>query len=139
MLRSVGFDSGSKPLVFVAMPINPETEDRFHYGIQAPIDTLGCLCERIDKSPGTGDIVERIKESINRSVVVVADLTDFNPNVFLEVGYAWGKGIPTVLLVSKEQVGALPFDVKTQTCLVYETIQDLERQLAKCLPPILGS
>ena len=139
VLRSVGFDSSSKPLVFVAMPISPETEDRFHYGIQPPIDSLGCLCERIDKSPGTGDIVERIRDTISRSVVVVADLTDFNPNVFLEVGYAWGKGIPTVLLISKEQVGSLPFDVRTQTCLVYGTIQELEQHLAKSLPPLLGS
>ena len=138
VLRSVGFDSGSKPLIFVAMPINDETEDRFHYGIQPPIDALGCLCERIDKSPGTGDLVDRIRQTIDRSIVVVADLTDFNPNVFLEVGYAWGKGIPTVLLISKDQVGSLPFDVRTQTCLVYDTIHSLEQHMATALPPLLA-
>jgi nucleoside 2-deoxyribosyltransferase len=85
------------------------------------------------------DLVERIRQTIDRSIVVVADLTDFNPNVFLEVGYAWGKGIPTVLLIGKDQVGSLHFDVRTQTCLVYDTIQNLEHHLATALPPLLGT
>lgn len=137
ILRSVGFDSSSKPLVFVAMPINSDTEDRFHYGIEPSIDANGYLCERIDKSPGTGDLVDRIKQTIDRSSIVVADLTGSNPNVFLEVGYAWGKEIDTVLLINKEDVAMLPFDVRTQTCVVYDSIHDLEHKLSATLKKLI--
>jgi hypothetical protein len=137
-LRSVGFDSSDKPLVFVAMPINENTEDLFHYGIERPIDQIGGLCERIDKDPGTGDLLDRVRAKISSATIVVAELTGSNPNVFLEVGFAWGKGIRTLLLVSREAVVDLPFDVKTQSCLVYDSIQDLENKLHRALETALA-
>lgn len=137
-LRSVGYDSANKPVVFVAMPINDQTDDLFRYGIQRPVEDRHCLCERIDKSPGTGDLLDRIKTRIASSRLVICELTGSNPNVMLEIGYAWGKGIPTILLVAKRAVDALPFDVKGQTCVVYATIHDLEEQLANTLSSLLG-
>jgi hypothetical protein len=61
---------------------------------------------------------------------VIADLTAPNPNVYLEVGYAWGLEIPTVLLV-KGSSDALTFDVRGQRCLIYESIQQLEEKLKR--------
>ena len=57
----------------------------------------------------------------------MADLTNANQNVYLEVGYAWGCGVPTVLLVKNPD--HLKFDVKGQRCLVYKNIKNLEEQL----------
>ena len=47
----------------------------------------------------------------------------------LEVGYAWGKGRPTVLLAANE--AELKFDVRGQRCLTYERIRDLEEALIR--------
>ncbi len=126
---NVGRESAAKPHVFVAMPFAEEMEDVYHYGIQSPVNAAGYLCERVDIVPFSGDILDRIKERIETASFVVAELTGANPNVFLEVGYAWGKDRPTILLV--QDAAKLPFDVRGQRCLIYKNIRDLEKRLAE--------
>jgi len=116
-----------KPRVFVAMPFAPEMEDVFYYGIQNPVRQLGYICERVDQEAFTGDILDQVKMRIENAEIVIADLTSSNPNVYLEVGYAWGKGRPTVLVANKKD--DLKFDVRGQRCLKYQTIKDLEKLL----------
>ncbi len=80
------------------MPFKNDLEDVYVFGIQGPINDAGYLCERVDMLSFTGDILERTKSRIQTSSLVVADLTGANLNVYLEVGYAWGKRRPTLLL-----------------------------------------
>jgi hypothetical protein len=136
-LRAVGYDSQTKPHVFVAMPIAEETDDVFHYGIQGAVNAAGFLCERADLSTFTGDVMDWVKARIESAFLVVADLSGANPNVYLEVGYAWGCGRPTVLLV--RDTSQLRFDVRGQRCLVYKNIKDLEVSLRTELENIKGS
>ena len=128
-LRTAGVRSQAKPHVFVAMPFAPEFDDHFHYGIQQAVNTAGYLCERADLATFTGDVIVWVKERIESARLLVADLSTANPNVYLEVGYAWGKGIPTVLLARDES--DLKFDVKGQRCLVYSSIRKLEELLTQ--------
>jgi len=127
--QSAGYNSERKPRIFVAMPFAEEMEDVFHYGIQGAANAAGFLCERADLSSFTGDIIQWVKNRIAKASLVIADLSDANPNVYLEVGYAWGCGRPTVLLV--KDIGHLKFDVQGQRCLVYKTIKELETALRK--------
>jgi hypothetical protein len=129
IFRSVGYNSASKPFVFVAMPFANELDDVFHYGIKEPIKSAGFLCERADELSFTGDIMEHVKKRIEQATFVVADLTGANPNVYLEVGYAWGLRRRTILLVNDSD--ALKFDISGQRCLVYKSIRDLEKMLSK--------
>ena len=126
-IRLVGYASETKPHIFVAMPFAEEMEDIFHYGISSSVKGAGYICERADQSSFTGDILDWVKRRIRSSSLLVADLTDANPNVYLEVGYAWGCGVPTVFLVKNPD--QLKFDVKGQRCLVYKSIKNLEEQL----------
>ncbi|MGD0481257.1 MAG: hypothetical protein ABSA42_13875 [Terracidiphilus sp.] len=128
-LRSAGYDSSGKAHVFVAMPFNEDMDDVYHYGIQNAVNAAGFLCERSDVSSFTGDVMEWVRSRIRTASLVVADLTDSNPNVYLEVGYAWGVGIPTVLLV--RGIDHVKFDVRGQRCLIYKKIKDLEESLTK--------
>ena len=123
-LRSIGYLSDSKPYIFVAMPFEEKLDDLFHYGIQGAVNSTGFLCERADLSSFTGDILIHIKNRIKNASLVIADLTNANPNVYLEVGYAWGIGVRTILLV--QDFADLKFDVKGQKCLRYSKIKDLE-------------
>jgi hypothetical protein len=125
-LRSVGHDT-DKRHAFVAMPFAEEFDDILRFGISTPIRDVGLLCERIDQQAFTGDVVERMKSRISSAALVVADLTGARANVFLEVGYAWGKGVPTVLVCKKDH--QLEFDVQGQKCLYYGSIHDLETKL----------
>jgi len=128
-LRSVGYDSSSKPHIFVAMPFSKDMDDVYHYGIQGAVNSAGFLCERADFSTFTGDAMAWVRDRIAGAAVVIADLSGANPNVYLEVGYSWGCGRPTILLV--RQPTELKFDVRTQRCLVYDRIQDLEKALQR--------
>lgn len=124
---TAGAGSRSKPHVFVAMPFSKELEDVYVFGIQGPVNTAGYLCERVDMATFTGDILDRIKSRIETATLVIADLTGANANVYLEVGYAWGKNRPTLLLAKKGD--ELKFDVRGQRCVVYENIVDLSKKL----------
>ena len=128
---TAGADSRSKPHVFVAMPFSKDLEDIYVFGIQAPVNSAGYLCERVDMVTFTGDILDRIKSRIKTARLVIADLTGANANVYLEVGYAWGKNRPTLLLAKKGD--DLKFDVRGQRCIVYENIVDLSKKLQKDL------
>lgn len=116
-----------KPHAFIAMPYDPELDDVYYYGIQRPVHASGLLCERVDQEVFTGDILARIRERIKSAAVVIAEMTGGNPNVYLELGYAWGVGRPTVLLA--KGVEHLRFDVQGQRCLVYGKIKELEDRL----------
>lgn len=142
-LRTVGYSSAAKPHVFVAMPFAAEMDDLYHYGIQGAANASGLLCERADLSVFTGDVMEWVKTRISSAKLVVADLSSANPNVYLEVGYAWGCRVPTVLLV--RETNDLKFDVKGQRCIVYKSIKQLEESLrlelaglAQTLPHLRG-
>jgi hypothetical protein len=128
-LSQAGINSEDKPLIFVAMPFDKKMEDIFHYGIRNAVNNAGFLCERIDEVVFTGDILDLIKRRIGKASLVIADLTAANANVYLEVGYAWGLGIPTVLIVQAAE--ELKFDVKGQKCIIYSGIRELEEKLSK--------
>jgi hypothetical protein len=137
-LRTAGYSSAAKPSVFVAMPFADSMEDVFHYGIQGAVKSAGFLCERADLTSFVGDVMEWVRQRISSATFVIADLTTANPNVYLEVGYAWGCGRPTVLLV-RDTADELKFDVKGQRCLVYKSIKQLEEILGRELEAIAAS
>ena len=128
-LTDVGEGSTAKPHVFVAMPFASEFDDRFHYGIKGAVNAAGYLCERADLASFTGDVIMWVRDRIDKAALVVADLSTANPNVYLEVGYAWGKDVRTVLLAPSST--DLKFDVRGQRCLVFNSIRHLEELLTK--------
>lgn len=128
-LKEAGYTSDKKPVIFVAMPFDKKMDDVFYYGIKGAVNNAGYLCERADQTHFTGDVIEQIKIRIEHADLVIADLTQANPNVYLEVGYAWGRGKPTILLV--QDVSELKFDVRGQRCLIYKSIMELEELLHK--------
>jgi hypothetical protein len=134
-LSRTGSKSSSKPRIFVAMPFANKMDDVFHYGIQGAVNSAGFLCERADLSTFTGDVLDWVKSRIAGSTIVVADLSSANPNVYLEVGYAWGSSVPTILLARESS--DLKFDVRGQKCLLYNSIKTLEGILGKELHKLM--
>jgi hypothetical protein len=135
---SAGAQSKNKPHVFVAMPFSKQMVDVYRFGILEPINSAKFLCERVDMEAFTGDILTRIKSRIETASLVIADLTGASANVYLEVGYAWGKDRPTLFLAQKSD--ELKFDVQGQKCIIYETISELKDKLEKELAALkLGS
>jgi hypothetical protein len=133
-IRAAGYASNSKAHVFVAMPFSDEMEDVYHYAILNAVKTAGFLCERADLTSFTGDVMAWVRDRVKTASLVIADLSGANPNVYLEVGFAWGCNVPTVLLV--REASDLRFDVRGQRCLTYKKIKDLEEKLARELVSI---
>jgi hypothetical protein len=77
----------------------------------------------------TGEIVDWMKRKIETATVVIAEVKENNPNVYLEIGYAWGKGRPTILIA--KDIDGLAFDVRGHLCLQYGGIIALEDTLGR--------
>ena len=119
----------SKRHIFVAMPFKVEMEDIYHYAIEPAVKANGFMCERVDLSSFIGSILQYVKGRIETASAVIADLTGENPNVHLELGYAWGKGVPSILIA--QQISELCFDLRDQRCIEYRTIKALEVSLTQ--------
>jgi hypothetical protein len=126
---SIPGKAGEKGRVFVAMPFSEAFENVYEFGIYPAVRSCGLICERVDEAHFTGDVLARIRDGIESASLVIADLSEGRPNVYLEVGYAWGKGIPVIFVAQKGE--KLHFDVSTHRCLFYgrfaKFAEDLEQ------------
>jgi hypothetical protein len=118
--------------VFVAMPFKREFENVFDFGMRLPIEECGLLPVRLDREAFSGSISEEIKRRVRQSVLIIADVTDGNPNVLYELGYADGSDIPTIIVCQQNERAELPFDIRDINTLFYEPelLRDLNRDLA---------
>jgi hypothetical protein len=137
---TVGTSPAAEPLakksVFVAMPFTEEFEDVYQFGIYSTIRCCGYVCEKVDESVFAGSIVDRIMDGIRNAHFVVADLTLEKPNVYLEVGYAWGMNKRVILVAREGQ--RLHFDLSHHKCLFYKTIGKLAESLEETVLEMFG-
>ncbi|HEX2905236.1 MAG TPA: toll/interleukin-1 receptor domain-containing protein [Phototrophicaceae bacterium] len=124
----------AKRHAFVVLPPDEDLEDIFYYGIQSPVHACGLLCERLEPPIATDDWLEQIKKRIETASVVIADLTAADPRVYLQLGYAWGKGRPVILLA---KAGA-PSLLATTAPAFYHKIKDVETALSSALDALKG-
>jgi hypothetical protein len=125
------------PRLFVAMPFSEEFQDVFEFGFHEAARRNGFVCERLDFASFTGDIVSEIKIRIVSSAGVIALLDTLNPNVFLEIGFAWAHEKPTILVAKNEVV--LPFDVRGHRCIFYRNLVNLRDALSAELDALKNS
>ena len=122
---------------FTIMPFTPELDDLYHLGIREVIAKIGGACERADEIQDVGGIVEKIYELIQDADVIIAEVTEPNPNVYYEVGYAHALGKPVVLLTRNIQNS--PFDLRMYHHVIYSSIMDLRQRLLSILEQITKS
>jgi len=122
----------SEPSIFVAMPFAARYNDVYYYAMLPAIKANHYQCIRLDKVIYTGSVIDTIKKRIASAKLMIALVDSLNPNVFLEIGYAWGVETPVLLLVSDDQFkDKLPFDVASYRYLVYDSIRQLAARLPK--------
>jgi hypothetical protein len=122
-----GARAEEKPRLFIAMPFAEEFTDEFEIAFREAAKASEYICERLDLETFTGDIISEIKKRILVSHGVIALLNNHNPNVFLEVGFAWAHNKPTILVAKSGT--KLPFDVSGQRCIIYRNISHLRQVL----------
>jgi hypothetical protein len=91
--------------------------------------------ERTDESDSSERILPRIEDGIRRSAFVIADLTDYSPNVFYEVGLAQGMGKEVIATARKGT--KLPFDVSDVPVIWWDIQEELKEALRKRIAAIV--
>lgn len=115
-----------KPYAFVLMPESEELEDIFYYGIQRPIHAMGLLCERNADNERTSQDLNSMMERIGLASALICDVSEANPEVYLQLGYAIGKGIPVAMISRQDK----PDFGET---MAYQKIWELEERLSQWL------
>lgn len=104
---------------FVIMPFSPAFEPVYSLFIREALTEAGFDVFRADDIRSQRNILTDIVESIATSDLVVADLTDENPNVFYELGVAHALQKPVLLLT--QSIDDVPFDLRSYRLLSYST------------------
>ncbi len=107
----------TKPFAFVLIPFSVDFDDIYKLGIKAVADELEVLAERVDEQIFSETILERIYLQIDVADFIIADMSDQNPNVFYEVGYAHAKGKICILIA--KNADDIPFDLKHHRHVIY--------------------
>lgn len=103
---------------FVLMPFG-DWYDRYYEDIYYPaIRESGLEPRRADSVFHSGSVMEHIWEEIQKSKVLVADLTGKNPNVFYELGLAHASGKPVVFVTGNLE--DVPFDLRHLRVIEYD-------------------
>lgn len=115
-------ESEGRPTCFVIQTFDGEKYDRRYKEVIRPA-LLKAKVEpqRADDILGLNPIIEKIETAIEAASVCLADVSEDNPNVWLEVGYALALKRPTVILCDRAARERLPFDVQHRPVLFYKT------------------
>ena len=111
----------SKPrkTLFVVAPAGKSSEQLYQL-VASAATSAGVSALRADSMLGlsTVNVSEEIEKAIMSASLVVADITDANPNVMYEVGLATAKNKPLILVASSSR--SIPFDLARFRVVIYD-------------------
>lgn len=97
-----------------------ERADKVYKYLIAPVcEDLGYKPIRVDHVNAVDNINETIINYLKNAHMVIADMTEHNPNAFYELGFRQALELPLVPII--ESGGKLPFDVMMTRTTFYDT------------------
>lgn len=126
-----------QPVAFAVRLLNPKhpqfkVVDDYFSGVIRPIveQELGFDLVTIDGSDNKEPFInQEIFNRLHRSSVVIVDVTGERANCFIELGYALGRGLPT--MVCAHDPTELPFDTKPVPTLFWSEADTIEESRRK--------
>jgi hypothetical protein len=106
---------------FVIQPFDSGKFDKRFNDIYKPaIEAAGLEAYRVDQDPGVLVPIESIEKGIKQAALCLADITDNNPNVWYELGFAFASERTIVMVCSEERTGKkYPFDIQHRSIIPY--------------------
>ena len=98
--------------------IRRQTEGIWEYVIRPTCEALNYQPMRADLMGGAGSITQDIISALFESDLVIADITNSNPNVMYELGVRHTLAKPVIVLTSTPR--SIPFDIASYRALVYQ-------------------
>lgn len=131
-------------LCFVMMPFNDKYNELYENYLKRLIEhqLKSVKCFRVDEfHTAKKKKTEVIEEKIRDCAFAIADITEKNPNVFYEIGFARALG-KTVILIKNKHIGKLPFDIRELEVLIYDRdkigYNDINKQILASLENDFG-
>lgn len=128
-------------LCFVIMPFSKDFDLIYDCISGAIVDCPGCECRRADDVHQPGMLMNQIWISLNEAGLIIADLTNRNPNVFYELGLCHALGKRTILLAQRQT--HVPRHLGSLGCIQYARtargLVRLRRQLTGAIQDALGT
>lgn len=98
-------------------------------------------CHRADKDLSPGEIISHVIENLVDSFIVIADLSDRNPNVFYELGVRHAVSNNTILIA--RSLDDIPFDLRQLRTILFSYdppgLFKLQNSLKETIQSILAS
>lgn len=137
--KAAGPQAG-KDECFIMSPFGGWFDAYYDKVFKPAVEDAGLQPRRADDLYRPSAIVNDIWMFIRQSSVMLADLTDRNPNVFYELGLAHALGKPVVL--TTQDITDVPFDLRSLRVLEYaiadpEWSQTLKAQIVAALGEVL--
>lgn len=100
-------------------PTRERADNVYKYLIAPVCEELGYKPVRVDHVNAVDNINTTIINYLKTAPMVIADMTDHNPNAFYELGFRQALELPLVPIIKVG--GNLPFDVMTTRTVFYDT------------------
>jgi len=107
---------------FVMQPFDQgkQFDKRFDETIAPAITKANLKPYRVDRDDSVSVPIETIKHEIQKSKICIADISEDNPNVWFELGYAIALNKEVVFVCEKQSRDKYPFDVQHYQIISYE-------------------
>lgn len=134
-LRNAGIDVDKinleKNLVFYLTPFH-ELKNETYYAVKDTCEELNLILKRGDEIYlEKKNILTNILENILKARLLIVNIDGRNPNVYYELGIAHALNKPTILI--SNDINSVPFDLKSNYIILYDTNIDLKTRLKKAL------
>jgi hypothetical protein len=126
-----------RPNAFVAMQFSEPYNEVYRDAIRPLVEEIGYEPIRVDEVSQPGIILNDIWTQLTEASVVIAEVTEANPNVYYEIGVAHALRKPTILLAQKGT--KLPFDLGPHRCIFYDNSIPGRARLLDSLRASLGA
>lgn len=100
------------------MPFGKDRKEVYDHAIRPAAETAEFECRRADDAFENGAIIAKIIRSIFSADVIVADISELNPNVLYEVGVAHTIADKTIIICEEGQ--DLPFNLNAYRVIFYK-------------------
>ena len=133
-----------KKSVFMVMPFNNKAAESVYNHSTKPIceDEFDLEVKRADEIFSTNPIFDDIVTAIEKSTIIIVDITDRNPNVFYELGMAHTLKQKNTIMITQDNFDKVPFDISHFRIIQYEnTIKgksEYEETLRNTLKTVLS-
>lgn len=116
------------PSCFLAYPSASHWSD-FAMELKSELEQRGIAAESWEEHISGSVIFKKICDSIHSNSFVLCELTDLNPNVLFEAGYALGAGRDAIFLVDRTRTSVQLSILKTKEQCLYATREDIHTWL----------